>query len=133
MLFERQPPGRPGHRAGCRVVTGMLERAAAGGAHEVLAETTSGNKGGPFASGDDVWANAQPRPVSDVGVVWMLRGPEAKPVWHVPESASLVQVFETLGGSGMVGDAADGLWAAPPTAYDEQQVVRIDPVSGASD
>jgi hypothetical protein len=63
----------------------------------------------------------------------MLRGPEAKPVWHVPESASLVQVFETLGGSGMVGDAADGLWAAPPTAYDEQQVVRIDPVSGASD
>jgi len=83
------------------------------------------------ASGDDVWLNAQPRPVRDVGVVWMLRGPQAKPVWHVPESASLVQVFETLGGSGMVGDAADGLWAAPPTAYDEQQVVRIDPVSGA--
>jgi len=83
------------------------------------------------ASGDDVWVNAQPRPVSGVGVVWMLRGPAAKPVWHVPESASLVQAFETLGGSGMVGDAADGLWAAPPTAYDEQQVVRIDPRSGA--
>ena len=83
------------------------------------------------ASADDVWVNAQPRQVSDVGVVWMLRGPEAKPVWHVPESASLVQVFETLGGSGLVGDAADGLWAAPPTAYDEQQVVRIDPMSGA--
>jgi len=82
-------------------------------------------------SGDALWLNAQPRPVRDVGVVWMLRGPEAKPVWHVPESASLVQVFETLGGSGMVGDAADGLWAAPPTAYDEQQVVRIDPMSGA--
>jgi len=82
-------------------------------------------------SGDALWLNAQPRPVSDVGVVWMLRGPEAKPVWHVPESASLVQVFETLGGSGMVGDAVDGLWAAPPTAYDEQQVVRIDPMSGA--
>jgi hypothetical protein len=31
----------------------------------------------------------------------------------------------------MVGDTADGLWAAPPTAYDEQQVVRIDPMSGA--
>jgi hypothetical protein len=75
--------------------------------------------------------NAQPRPVRDVGVVWMLRGPDAKPVWHVPESASVVQVFETLGDSGMVGDAADGLWAAPPTAYDEQQVVRIDPMSGA--
>lgn len=83
------------------------------------------------ASGDDLWLNAQPRPVSDVGVLWMLRGPQAKPVWHVPESASLVQVFETLGGSGMVGDAADGLWAAPPTAYDEQQVERIDPMSGA--
>jgi hypothetical protein len=83
------------------------------------------------ASGDDVWVNAQPRPVSDFGVVWMLRGLEAKPVWHVPESASLVQVSETSGDSGMVGDAADGLWAAPPTAYDEQQVVRIDPVSGA--
>jgi hypothetical protein len=83
------------------------------------------------ASGDDVWVNAQPRPVRDVGVVWMLRGPEAKPVWHVPESASLVQVFETLGGSGVVGDAVDGLWAAPPTAYDDQQVVRIDPMSGA--
>jgi hypothetical protein len=83
------------------------------------------------ASGDDVWMNAQPRPVRDVGVVWMLRGPDAKPVWHVPESASVVQVFETLGDSGMVGDAADGLWAAPPTAYDEQQVVRIDPMSGA--
>jgi len=82
-------------------------------------------------SGDALWLNAQPRPVSDVGVVWMLRGPEARPVWHVPESASLVQVFETLGDSGMVGDAADGLWAAPPTAYDEQQVVRIDPMSGA--
>ena len=37
------------------------------------------------ASGDDVWVNAQPRPVSDFGVVWMLRGLEAKPVWHVPE------------------------------------------------
>ncbi len=83
------------------------------------------------ASGDDLWLNAQPRPPSEVGVVLMLRGPEAKPVWHVPESASLVQVFETLGGSGMVGDAADGLWAAPPTAYNEQQVVRIDPMSGA--
>ena len=83
------------------------------------------------ASGDALWLNAQPRPVSDVGVVWMLRGREAKPVWHVPESAGLVQVFEMLGGSGMVGDATDGLWAAPPTAYDEQQVVRIDPMSGA--
>jgi hypothetical protein len=31
----------------------------------------------------------------------------------------------------MVGDAADGLWAAPPTAYDQQQVVRIDPMSGS--
>jgi hypothetical protein len=83
------------------------------------------------ASGDGLWLNAQPRPVSDVGVVWMLRGPQAKPVWHVPERARLVQVFETLGGSGVVGDAADGLWAAPPTAYDEQEVVRIDPTSGA--
>jgi hypothetical protein len=82
-------------------------------------------------SGDALWLNPQPGPVSDVGVVWMLRGPEAKPVWHVPESASLVQVFETLGDSGMVGDAGDGLWAAPPTAYDEQQVVRIDAMSGA--
>ncbi len=82
-------------------------------------------------SGDALWMNAQPRPPSEVGVVWMLRGPDAKPVWHVPESAALVQVFETLGGSGMVGDAADGLWAAPPTAYDEQQVVRIDPMSGS--
>jgi hypothetical protein len=82
-------------------------------------------------SGDALWLNAQPGPVSDVGAVWMLSGPDAKPVWHVPESASLVQVFETLGDSGMVGDAADGLWAAPPTAYDEQQVVRIDPMSGA--
>jgi hypothetical protein len=82
-------------------------------------------------SGDSLWLNAQPRPVSGVGEVWMLRGPAAKAVWHVPESASLVQVFETLGGSGMIGDAADGLWAAPPTAYDEQQVVRIDPMSGA--
>ena len=63
-------------------------------------------------SGDDLWVNAQPRAVSDLGVVWMLRGPQAKPVWHVPESASLVQVFETLGDSGVVGDAADGLWAA---------------------
>jgi hypothetical protein len=61
----------------------------------------------------------------------MLRGLEAKPVWHVAESPRLVQVFETLGDSGMVGDAADGLWAAPPTAYDEQQVMRIDPMSGA--
>lgn len=84
-----------------------------------------------LASGDDVWVNAQPRPVSNPGVVWMLHGPLAKPVWHVPESVNLVRVFETLGGSGMVGDAADGLWAAPPTAYDGQQVVRVDPMSGA--
>jgi hypothetical protein len=83
------------------------------------------------ASGDALWLNAQPRPVGDVGVLWMLRGTEAKPVWHVPESPGLVQVFQTLGGSGMVGNAADGLWGAPPTAYDEQQVVRIDPMSGA--
>jgi hypothetical protein len=83
-------------------------------------------------SGDDLWVNAQPRAVSDAGVLWMLRGPQAKPVWHVPESASLVQVFEILGDSGVVGDAADGLWAAAPTSYDEQQVVRINPASGAS-
>jgi len=82
-------------------------------------------------SGDALWLNAQPRAVSDAGVVWMLSGRGAKPVWHAPESVSLVQVFETLGDSGMVGDAADGLWAAPPTEYDEQQVVRIDPMSGA--
>ncbi len=81
-------------------------------------------------SGDALWLNAQPRPVSDLGVLWMLRGPEAKPVWHVAESANLAPVFETLGGSGMVGDAVDGLWAAFPKAYNEQQVVRIDPMSG---
>lgn len=81
-------------------------------------------------SGDALWLNAQPRPVSDVGVVWMLRGPRTKPVWDVTESPRLFQVFETLGGSGMVGDAAEGLWAAPPTAYDKQQVVRVDARSG---
>jgi hypothetical protein len=85
-----------------------------------------------IGSGDDLWLNAQPRPVSAVGVVWMLRGPQAKPAWQVAENPGLVQVFETLGGSGMAGDAADGLWAAPPTAYNTQQVVRIDPTSGTS-
>ncbi len=83
-------------------------------------------------SGEDLWLNAQPRPVSALGMLWMLRGPQAKPVWHVAESPGLVQVSETLGGSGVVGDVADGLWAAAPTAYDTQQVVRIDPASGAS-
>jgi hypothetical protein len=83
------------------------------------------------ASGDDVWVNAQPRQVSDIGEVWMLRGPQAKPVWHVRESAKLVQVFETLGQSGMTGDGADGLWASSPTAYDTQQITRVAPTSGA--
>jgi hypothetical protein len=82
-------------------------------------------------SGDALWVNAQPRPVSKFGVVWMLRGPKATPVWHVRESSKIVQVFETLGGSGMVGNEADGLWAAPPTAFDQQRVVRMDPASGA--
>jgi hypothetical protein len=82
-------------------------------------------------SGDDLWVNAQPRTVSDAGVVWMLHGPQATPVWHVPENSKIDQVFETLGDSGMVGNKSDGLWGASPTAFDQQQVVRVDPTSGA--
>lgn len=83
-----------------------------------------------LGSGDALWVNAQPRPVSEFGVVWMLRGPKATPVWHVRESSEIVQVSETLGGSGMVGNELDGLWAAAPTAFDQQRVVRIEPASG---
>lgn len=82
-------------------------------------------------SGDALWLNAQPRPVSEPGVVWMLRGRKAMPVWHVRESSKIAQVLEVLGGSGMVGSQADGLWAAPPTAFDQQRVVRMGPASGA--
>jgi hypothetical protein len=82
-------------------------------------------------SGDALWLNAQPRPVSGPGVVWMLRGPRGAPVWHVRESSKITQVFEALGGSGMVGNGSDGLWAGPPTAFDQQRVVRMRPASGA--
>ena len=83
-----------------------------------------------LGSGDVLWLNAQPRPVSKVGVVWMLRGPKATPVWHVRESPKIAQVSETLGGSGMIGNDSDGLWAAVPTAFDQQLVVRMGPASG---
>ena len=84
-----------------------------------------------LGSGDALWLNAQPRPVSEPGVVWMLRGPRAAPVWHVRESSKIVQVLETLGSSGVVGNGSDGLWAAVPTAFNQQVVVRMGPASGA--
>jgi hypothetical protein len=83
------------------------------------------------ASGHDVWVNAQPVEVSRPGVVWMLAGARATPVWHVRENATIAQVFEILGDSGMVGNDSDGLWAAAPTSYADQQIVRISPMSGS--
>jgi hypothetical protein len=81
-------------------------------------------------SGDALWVNAQSPFERELGKVWMLRGPQLTPVWHVRESPMIVQVFETLGDSGMVGNGSAGLWGAPPTRYNKQQVVRVDPVSG---
>ncbi|HLX78713.1 MAG TPA: hypothetical protein VKR27_07490, partial [Acidimicrobiales bacterium] len=81
-------------------------------------------------SGDHLCVSARSYPVRDPGVVWMLRGPQGTPVWHVRETSKIDQVFETFGDSGMVGNESDGLWAAPPTRYNRQQVVRIDPMSG---
>jgi hypothetical protein len=83
-----------------------------------------------IGSGDALWLNSQPRPVTEPGVVWMLRGPKATPVWHVRENSKITQVFQTLGDSGMVGSESDGLWGAPPTRYNKQQIVRVDPMSG---
>jgi hypothetical protein len=108
----------------------VLYRVAPGGtkATAVFHFARDGFAGWIVGSGDDLWVGARSYPVP--GVVWMLRGPQGTPGWHVRETSKIDQVFETLGDSGMVGNESDGLWAAPPTRYNRQRVVRIDPISG---
>ena len=79
------------------------------------------------ASGDSVWLDAQPRPVSETSTVWELRGPDAVPVWHEAASDIIATVNEwQTGPSGMVGSGADGLWTVVVSASAfRQQVIRM--------
>jgi hypothetical protein len=82
------------------------------------------------ASGDSVWLDAQPRPVSETSTVWELRGPDATPVWHVPANAVTNLHVGTVA-TEMVGDGANGLWTSLVTPSQEQQrIVRVDPQTG---
>lgn len=83
------------------------------------------------ASGNSVWLDAQPRPVSRVGTIWDLRGPDVTPLWHKAASPIFTSVIDRVTGpSGMVGDNADGLWTVAVRASGGQQVVRVDPSTG---
>jgi len=83
------------------------------------------------ASGDSLWLDTQPRPVSENSTIWELRGSHAKPVWHRTASKSVAAALEEeTGPTGMVGDGADGLWTAVATGLSRQEVIRMNPDSG---
>jgi hypothetical protein len=91
-----------------------------------------------IASGDSVWIDKQPRPVSKPATVWELRGPDAIPVWHEAQNPKLRTVVEQVpldSPSMVVGNGSDGLWtvvvspSGSPSGL-QQQVSRIDPRTG---
>jgi hypothetical protein len=87
------------------------------------------------ASGDAVWIEDQPRPVSKSATIWELRGPDAVPVWHEAPSSALKAVINQVGydsPSMVVGNGSDGLWTVVVVSSlgDKQQVIRVDPRTG---
>ena len=65
------------------------------------------------ASGDSVWIDDQPRPVTNHATIWELRGPNAVPAWHQAASAALRAVVNQVGvdsPSMVVGSGSDDLW-----------------------
>ena len=87
------------------------------------------------ASAHSVWIDDQPRPVADTATVWKLRGPRALPVWHEPPSPAFRTVVEQVpldSPSMVVGNASDGLWTIVVHSERQQQVSRVDPLSGRS-
>ncbi len=83
------------------------------------------------ASGDWLWLDTQPRPVSENSTIWELRGSDAEPVWHKTASRSIAAALEEeTGPTGMVGDRTNGLWTAVATGRSRQEVIRINPESG---
>ena len=85
-------------------------------------------------SGDSVWIDDQPRPVSRPATTWELRGPDAVPVWHKAPSPALKAVVEQVpfaSPSMVVGDGSDGLWTVVVSPSGRrQQVSRVDPRTG---
>ena len=80
------------------------------------------------ASGDTVWLEAQPRPVSRTATIWALRGPDATPIWQ--RSATAVTEL-AVGTPKTVGDGADGLWTAYVTlSPPRQRILRLNPATG---
>ncbi len=85
------------------------------------------------ASGDAVWLEDQPRPVTKSATIWELRGPDALPVWHEVQSSALNAVINQNDSPSMVvGNGNAGLWtvAVVPSLGDKQQVTRVDPRTG---
>jgi hypothetical protein len=83
------------------------------------------------ASGDSVWLDAQPRPVSESSTIWELRGSDAKPVWHKTAGKSIATALEQeTGPTGVVGDRMDGLWTVVATGLSRQTVIRLNPTAG---
>ncbi len=86
------------------------------------------------ASGDSVWVEDQPRPVSKPATIFELRGPGAAPVWHGTPSPALKAVVEQVpfaSPSIVVGNGSDGLWTVVVSASRRnQQVVRVAPGTG---
>jgi hypothetical protein len=112
--------------------TGPLYHLAAG-ARDVASVFEFGQGGFAWwllASGDFVWLDAQQRPVSKAPTVWELRGPDAKPIWHVAGNTVTNLHLGTLA-TDMVGDGADGLWTAlVAQSQTEQEIVRMSPRTG---
>jgi hypothetical protein len=84
------------------------------------------------AFGDTVWLDVKPG--SAAGTLWQLTGASAKRTFHVTVGMVLGTVLMSQGGpSGVVGNATNGLWTAIPSPSGaSQQVVRLNPTSGAT-
>ena len=86
------------------------------------------------ASGESVWIDDQPRPVSETATVWELRGPRAVPVWHEASSPTLKTVVGQVpvdSPSMVVGNGSDGLWTVVVSPSGRRQhVSRVDPRTG---
>lgn len=112
--------------------SGPLYRLAPG-ATKVSAVFDLGSEGFAWwlvASGNSVWLDAQPRPVTRVSTIWHLRGPNANPLWHEAVSPILQSEIDGVTGpSATVGNNA-GLWTVAFRASGTQQVIRIGPSTG---
>ena len=84
------------------------------------------------ASGDSLWLDEQPRPVSGNSTLWELRGSTCRArVAQDGGQSHRGSAREATGPTGMVGDGTNGLWTAVATGHSRQEVIRANPHSGS--